>query len=87
MARATPEFAALHVFQFQKPRAVEEQWMAVGYVYVDPKSVSWSIRSCPAVVLSERLQDQVQMCEIRDEVWGASDHCPLVLDIDQEAVF
>ena len=33
------------------------------------------------VVLSERLRDNVKMCEIRSEIYGASDHCPIVLEI------
>ncbi len=34
-----------------------------------------------AVVLSERFMDRVKMCEIRSEIYGASDHCPIVLEI------
>ena len=34
-----------------------------------------------AVVLSERIVDKVKMCEIRSEIYGASDHCPVVLEI------
>jgi exonuclease III len=34
-----------------------------------------------AVVLSERMVDRVKMCEIRSEIYGASDHCPIVLEI------
>jgi hypothetical protein len=26
------------------------------------------------------------MCEIRDEIWGASDHCPIVMEIDRNIV-
>ena len=33
------------------------------------------------VVLSERIVSRVKMCEIRDEIYGASDHCPIVLEI------
>jgi AP endonuclease-1 len=25
--------------------------------------------------------DRVKMCEIRSEIYGASDHCPIVLEI------
>ena len=32
-------------------------------------------------VLSERLLERVKMCEIRDEIYGASDHCPVVMEI------
>ncbi|KZV97017.1 hypothetical protein EXIGLDRAFT_608480 [Exidia glandulosa HHB12029] len=32
-------------------------------------------------VLSERIRDWVKSCEIRDEIYGASDHCPIVMDI------
>ncbi len=34
-----------------------------------------------AVVLSERIVDRVKMCEIRSEIYGASDHCPIVLEV------
>ena len=34
-----------------------------------------------AVVLSERIMDRVKMCEIRSEIYGASDHCPIVLEV------
>lgn len=36
------------------------------------------------VVLSERLIERVKMCEIRDEIYGASDHCPIMLEIEGE---
>ena len=34
-----------------------------------------------AVVLSERIVSRVKMCDIRSEIYGASDHCPVVLEI------
>lgn len=34
-----------------------------------------------AVVLSDRIVDRVKMCEIRSEIYGASDHCPIVLEV------
>ena len=34
-----------------------------------------------AVVVSERIVERVKMCEIRSEIYGASDHCPVVLEI------
>lgn len=34
------------------------------------------------VVVSERLLDKVKTCEIRSEIYGASDHCPIVLEVD-----
>ena len=33
------------------------------------------------VVVSERLVGKVEMCEIRSEVYGASDHCPVVMEV------
>jgi len=33
-------------------------------------------------VVSERLFDRVKTCEIRSEIWGASDHCPLVFELE-----
>ena len=33
------------------------------------------------VVLSDRIVDRVKMCEIRSEIYGASDHCPIVLEV------
>lgn len=37
-------------------------------------------------VLSERLEHHVKMCEIRSEIYGASDHVPVVLEIDEAIV-
>ena len=37
--------------------------------------------SSPAVVVSERLEERVKMCEIRSQIYGASDHCPVVLEL------
>ena len=34
-----------------------------------------------AGVLSDRIVDRVKMCEIRSEIYGASDHCPIVLEV------
>ena len=34
------------------------------------------------VVVSERMLEKVKTCEIRSEIYGASDHCPIVLEID-----
>ncbi|EAU88760.2 DNA-(apurinic or apyrimidinic site) lyase [Coprinopsis cinerea okayama7 len=33
-------------------------------------------------VLSTKLVDRVKKCEIRDEIYGASDHVPLIMDIE-----
>jgi len=33
------------------------------------------------VVLSDRIADRVRMCEIRSGIYGASDHCPIVLEV------
>ncbi|KAJ7510069.1 Endonuclease/exonuclease/phosphatase [Mycena galericulata] len=43
------------------------------------KGIGWRL---DMFVLSERIADRVKMCEIRSEIYGASDHCPLVLEID-----
>ncbi|KAF9475864.1 hypothetical protein BDN70DRAFT_864232 [Pholiota conissans] len=43
------------------------------------KGIGWRIDS---IVMSERLEERVKMCEIRDEIYGASDHCPIVLEIE-----
>ena len=37
-----------------------------------------------AVVLSERIAKRVELCEIRSEIYGASDHCPVVMEIASE---
>lgn len=34
------------------------------------------------VVVSERFVDRVKMCEIRSEIYGASDHCPVTLELE-----
>ncbi|KAF8163458.1 Endonuclease/exonuclease/phosphatase [Crassisporium funariophilum] len=43
------------------------------------KGIGWRL---DMFVLSERLWGRVKMCEIRDEIYGASDHCPLVMEIE-----
>ncbi|KAJ7724456.1 Endonuclease/exonuclease/phosphatase [Mycena maculata] len=43
------------------------------------KGIGWRL---DMFVLSERLADRVKMCEIRSEIYGASDHCPLVMEIE-----
>ena len=39
-----------------------------------------------AVVLSERIFDKVKTCEIRSDIYGASDHCPIIMEIDQSVL-
>ena len=45
-------------------------------------SHSTQLAHYPLVVVSERMLEKVKMCEIRSEIYGASDHCPIVLDIE-----
>lgn len=47
------------------------------------KGLGWRL---DMFVLSERLSDYVKMCEIRNEIYGASDHVPVVLEIDEVVV-
>ncbi|EKM55126.1 uncharacterized protein PHACADRAFT_120160 [Phanerochaete carnosa HHB-10118-sp] len=42
------------------------------------KGVGWRLDH---FVVSERLLEKVDMCEIRSEIYGASDHCPVTLEI------
>jgi len=42
------------------------------------KGIGWRI---DGFVVSERLKEQVKMCDIRSEIYGASDHLPVVLEI------
>ncbi|KDR73496.1 hypothetical protein GALMADRAFT_251205 [Galerina marginata CBS 339.88] len=43
------------------------------------KGIGWRI---DGFVLSERLQERVKVCDIRGEIYGASDHIPVVLEVD-----
>ncbi|CAE6490379.1 unnamed protein product [Rhizoctonia solani] len=43
------------------------------------KGMGWRIDH---VVISERFFPKVAACEIRNEIWGASDHCPIVIDFE-----
>ncbi|TFK30087.1 DNA-lyase [Coprinopsis marcescibilis] len=43
------------------------------------KGIGWRL---DMFVLTNRLVDKVKQCEIRDEIWGASDHVPLIMDVD-----
>lgn len=36
----------------------------------------------PLVIISKGLISRVKFCEIRSEIYGASDHCPIVLEIE-----
>ncbi|KAI0247961.1 Endonuclease/exonuclease/phosphatase [Lactifluus subvellereus] len=46
------------------------------------KGIGWRL---DMFVLSERIVNRVKMCEIRSEIYGASDHCPIVLEITPAA--
>ena len=57
--------------------------MEIGSLYVDrllPRSAQFAHSA--QVVVSERMLEKVKMCEIRSEIYGASDHCPIVLEIE-----
>ncbi|THH07665.1 hypothetical protein EW145_g3226 [Phellinidium pouzarii] len=43
------------------------------------KGIGWRL---DMFVLSEQLLDSVRMCEIRSDIYGASDHCPLAIEIE-----
>ncbi|GAA6027049.1 hypothetical protein JCM8097_006070 [Rhodosporidiobolus ruineniae] len=43
------------------------------------KGIGWRL---DYQVVSERLMPKVKACEMRHEIWGASDHLPIVLDIE-----
>lgn len=42
------------------------------------KGIGWRL---DMFVVSERLMDKIKECEIRSEIYGASDHCPIILDV------
>jgi len=43
------------------------------------KGIGWRL---DMFVLSERIVERVKMCEIRSEIYGASDHCPVVMEFE-----
>ncbi|KAG8934575.1 hypothetical protein FRC03_007726 [Tulasnella sp. 419] len=43
------------------------------------KGIGWRL---DMFIISERLRSRIKTCEIRDEIWGASDHVPIVMDIE-----
>ncbi|EPT06055.1 hypothetical protein FOMPIDRAFT_1154774 [Fomitopsis schrenkii] len=43
------------------------------------KGIGWRL---DMFVVSERFVDRVKMCEIRSEIYGASDHCPVTLELE-----
>ncbi|KAI0647035.1 Endonuclease/exonuclease/phosphatase [Trametes meyenii] len=43
------------------------------------KGIGWRL---DMFVLSERLVERVKMCEIRSDIYGASDHCPVVMEVE-----
>ena len=56
-------------------------WTTVRFPAPSTFRVVCSLRSTQ-VVVSERMLEKVKMCEIRSEIYGASDHCPIVLEIE-----
>lgn len=50
---------------------------------VGPLSLVAMLTVCTIVVMSQRLLEKVKLCEIRSEIYGASDHCPIVLEIEK----
>ncbi|KAF5380999.1 hypothetical protein D9615_004074 [Tricholomella constricta] len=46
------------------------------------KGLGWRL---DMFVLSERIVERTRMCEIRSEIYGASDHCPVVMEFEFEA--
>lgn len=45
-----------------------------------------NLKSIFIVVVSERLVEKVKMCEIRSDIYGASDHVPVVMEIESDIV-
>ncbi|EMD37949.1 hypothetical protein CERSUDRAFT_82179 [Gelatoporia subvermispora B] len=45
------------------------------------KGIGWRLDT---FVLSERIVEKAKVCEIRSAIYGASDHCPVVMEIDGE---
>ncbi|GAA5968311.1 hypothetical protein JCM11641_003807 [Rhodosporidiobolus odoratus] len=43
------------------------------------KGIGWRL---DFFVASERIMSKIKSCEMRHEIWGASDHLPLVLDVE-----
>ncbi|KIY67550.1 hypothetical protein CYLTODRAFT_396889 [Cylindrobasidium torrendii FP15055 ss-10] len=43
------------------------------------KYIGWRL---DMFVLSQRIVEKAKMCEMRDEIYGASDHCPIVMEIE-----
>lgn len=51
-----------------------------------PSSFGFLTTPASVVVLSERIFEHVKMCEIRSEIYGASDHCPIVLEFAADEI-
>jgi len=47
------------------------------------KGIGWRL---DMYVVSERIAEKVKTCEIRSEIYGASDHVPIVMEIESEQV-
>ncbi|KAF9265505.1 hypothetical protein L218DRAFT_923808 [Marasmius fiardii PR-910] len=43
------------------------------------KGLGWRL---DMFVLSQRITDKVKMCEIRSDIYGASDHCPITMEYE-----
>ncbi|CAK5265046.1 unnamed protein product [Mycena citricolor] len=72
--------AATFVDVWRQLHPTERQYTYFSYRFnCRLKGIGWRL---DMFVLSERIASKVKMCEIRGEIYGASDHCPLVMEIE-----
>ncbi|KAF8609983.1 hypothetical protein BDV93DRAFT_530165 [Ceratobasidium sp. AG-I] len=75
----TSAFARILADAWRKLHPKDEHYSYFSYRFgAREKGMGWRIDH---FVVSERLFPDVVACEIRNEIYGASDHCPIIMDI------
>ena len=73
-----------HIFRtvlIVEAKASVGDWICVSFGFWRVTYPKFTIR---LVVVSERLVEKVKMCEIRSDIYGASDHVPVVMEIESD---
>jgi len=73
-----------HIFRtvlIVEAKALVGDWICVSFGFWRVTYPKFTIR---LVVVSERLVEKVKMCEIRSDIYGASDHVPVVMEIEND---
>ncbi|GAA5858079.1 hypothetical protein JCM5353_005011, partial [Sporobolomyces roseus] len=74
------KYKLVDVWRERKGQDLEGHYSYFSYKFqCRSKGIGWRI---DAVITSQRLLEKVKQCEIRQSIYGASDHVPIMLDIE-----